>query len=36
MISDKYIHTDVENEIYAYWEKKQLFKPKPNLKNFLL
>jgi len=34
MSSDKYIHTDVENEIYDYWEKNHLFKPKKNSKKF--
>ena len=28
MSSDKYIHSDVEDKIYAYWEANQLFKPK--------
>ena len=28
MISDKYIHSKVEDKIYAYWEKNKLFKPK--------
>ena len=31
---DKYIHSEVEENIYSYWEKNQLFKPK-NQKNFL-
>ena len=26
MISDKYIHSKVEDKIYAYWEKNKLFK----------
>ena len=34
MSSDKYIHTQVENRIYTYWEKKGLFKPKKNKKKF--
>ena len=34
MSSDKYIHTEVEDSIYAYWEKNQLFKPKKNTKKF--
>jgi len=34
MSSDKYIHTDVEDKIYAYWESNQLFKPKSNSKKF--
>ncbi len=31
---DKYIHTEVENKIYSYWEKNNLFKPKKNSKKF--
>ncbi len=34
MSSDKYIHTQVENRIYTYLEKKGLFKPKKNKKKF--
>ncbi len=34
MSSDKYIHSDVENRIYSYWEKNALFKPKENSKKF--
>ncbi len=34
MSSDKYIHSDVENRIYSYWEKNGLFKPKKNSKKF--
>ena len=34
MSSDKYIHTKVENKIYSYWEKHNLFKPKNNKKKF--
>ena len=34
MSSDKYIHNDVENKIYSYWEKNELFKPKENSKKF--
>ncbi len=34
MSSDKYIHTEVENKIYSYWEKNNLFKPKKNSKKF--
>ena len=34
MSSEKYIHTKVENKIYSYWEKKQLFKPKKNKKKY--
>ena len=36
MSSDKYIHSDVENRIYSYWEKNKLFKPKKNKKKFSL
>ncbi len=34
MSNDKYIHSDVENRIYSYWEKNGLFKPKKNSKKF--
>ena len=34
MISDKYNHSEVENRIYLYWEKNDLFKPKKNRKKF--
>ncbi|QIZ20414.1 valine--tRNA ligase [Candidatus Pelagibacter giovannonii] len=34
MINDKYIHTDVEDKIYSYWEKNNLFKPTKNKKQF--
>ena len=34
MSSDKYIHSEVENRIYSYWEKNNLFKPKKNNKKF--
>ena len=34
MSSDKYIHSDVEDKIYAYWEANQLFKPKSNSKKY--
>ena len=34
MISDKYIHSKVEDKIYAYWEKNKLFKPQKNSKKF--
>ena len=34
MNSDKYIHSQVEDKIYSYWEKNELFKPKPNTKKF--
>ena len=28
MSSDKYIHSEVEDNIYKYWEENKLFKPK--------
>jgi valyl-tRNA synthetase len=34
MSSDKYIHSDVEDRIYSYWEKNGLFKPKNNSKQY--
>ncbi len=34
MSSDKYIHSDVEDKIYSYWEKNELFKPQKNSKKF--
>ena len=34
MSLDKYIHIKVENKIYSYWEKNNLFKPKNNKKKF--
>jgi len=34
MDSDKYIHSEVEDNIYSYWEKNELFKPKKNIKKF--
>ena len=34
MSNDKYIHTDVEEKIYSYWEKNNLFKPTKNKKKF--
>ncbi|MDC1338387.1 valine--tRNA ligase [Pelagibacteraceae bacterium] len=34
MSNDKYIHTDVEDKIYSYWEKNNLFKPTKNNKQF--
>jgi len=30
MNSDKYIHSEVEDNIYSYWEKNKLFKPSSN------
>ena len=35
MDGDKYLHTEVEDKIYSYWEKNDLFKPKKIKKNFL-
>ena len=34
MSFDKYEHINVENKIYDYWEKNDLFKPKENTKKF--
>ena len=34
MSNDKYIHSDVEDKIYSYWEKNNLFKPVANKKKF--
>ena len=34
MSADKYIHSEVEDKIYSYWEKNNLFKPKQNKKKF--
>jgi valyl-tRNA synthetase len=34
MSNDKYIHTEVEDKIYSYWEKNNLFKPTKNTKKF--
>ncbi|WP_440932075.1 valine--tRNA ligase [Candidatus Pelagibacter sp.] len=34
MSSDKYIHSDVEDRIYSYWEKNGLFKPKQNSQQY--
>ncbi len=34
MSLDKYIHSVVEDEIYSYWEKNNLFKPKKSQKKF--
>ena len=31
---EKYNHSEVENRIYHYWEKNNLFKPKENKKKF--
>ena len=32
MSGDKYTHSKVEDKIYSYWEKNNLFKPKSNKK----
>jgi valyl-tRNA synthetase len=34
MSNDKYIHSDVEDKIYSYWEKNNLFKPNKNKLKF--
>ena len=34
MSADKYIHSKVEDKIYSYWEKNNLFKPRLNKKKF--
>jgi len=34
MSNDKYAHSDVEDKIYSYWEKNNLFKPTKNKKKF--
>ncbi|MDB4189333.1 valine--tRNA ligase [Candidatus Pelagibacter sp.] len=34
MSNDKYIHSNVEDKIYSYWEKNNLFKPTKNNKQF--
>ncbi|MDC3135780.1 valine--tRNA ligase [Candidatus Pelagibacter sp.] len=34
MENSKYKHLDSENEIYKYWEKNELFKPKINSKKY--
>ena len=34
MSNDKYIHSEVEDKIYSYWEKNNLFKPANNKKKF--
>ena len=34
MSFDKYNHKIVEENIYSYWEKNKLFKPKKNKKSF--
>ena len=34
MSNDKYIHANVEDKIYSYWEKNNLFKPTKNKKQF--
>ena len=34
MSVDKYVHSEVEDKIYSYWEKNNLFKPTKNKKKF--
>jgi len=34
MSNDKYIHSNVEDKIYSYWEENNLFKPTSNKKKF--
>ena len=34
MSEDKYHHSEVEDKIYSYWEKNNLFKPTKNKKKF--
>ena len=34
MNKDKYVHFEVEDKIYSYWEKNNLFQPKKNKKKF--
>ena len=34
MSEDKYVHSEVEDKIYSYWEKNKLFKPTKNKKKF--
>ncbi|WP_440930674.1 valine--tRNA ligase [Candidatus Pelagibacter sp.] len=34
MSTDKYIHSDVEDRIYSYWEKNGLFKPKQSSQQY--
>ena len=34
MNTEKYTHYEVEERIYSYWEKNNLFKPKSNKKKF--
>ena len=34
MSLDKYNHSEVENRVYTYWEKNNLFKPKKKKKKF--
>ena len=34
MNEDKYVHSEVEDKIYSYWENNNLFKPKKNKKKF--
>ena len=34
MNNDKYIHSEIEDKIYSYWEINNLFKPTKIKKNF--
>jgi valyl-tRNA synthetase len=34
MNEDKYVHSEVEDKIYSYWEKNNLFRPIKNKKKF--
>jgi len=34
MSEDKYVHSEIEDKIYSYWEKNNLFKPTKNKKKF--
>ena len=36
MSLNKYNHSEVENRIYAYWERNNLFKPKKNKKKYCI
>jgi valyl-tRNA synthetase len=34
MSEDKYVHSEVEDKVYSYWEDNNLFKPNKNKKKF--
>ena len=36
MSGNNYNHSEVEDNIYYYWEKNRLFKPKKNKKEFFI